>query len=110
MSMSVSIDTTKLNEIIATVPGNKAEIVKAAAWHILGEAQKRTPVGETGNLKSENDVKPVGDGSYNVEYYMEYAPYVELGTYKMYARPFLHTAVENERQLFIEKLKSDLIK
>lgn len=111
MSMSVSIDTTKLNEIIATVPGNKTEIVKGAAFHILGNARAKAPH-VTGWLRDHSDVNSEysKDGYYNVEFYADYAAYVELGTKKMYARPFLRTAVETERQNFIDKLKSDLIK
>ena len=108
MSISVSVDTTKLDEIIRTVPGNRAQIIKAAAFHILGNARKKAPV-DTGALRDNSDAVDYGD-FWNVEFYAEYAPYVELGTYKMYARPFLRTSVETERQNFIERLKKDLIK
>ena len=46
MSFSVSLDTTKLNEIIAKLPGNRDKIVREAAVHILGQARMRTPVGK----------------------------------------------------------------
>lgn len=108
MSMSVSLDTRKLDELIKQVPGNKAKIVKAAAFHILGNAQKKAPR-VTGNLRANADVKE-HDTYTNVEFYAEYAPYVELGTSRMYARPFLRSSVETERQNFIERLKKDLIK
>jgi len=111
MSMSVSIDTTKLNEIIATVPGNKTAIVKGAAFHVLGSARKNAPV-RTGWLRDHSDVNSEysKDGYYNVEFYAEYAAYVELGTKKMAAQSFLKPAVESERQDFIDRLKKDLIK
>ena len=108
MSFSVSLDTSKLDAIIKQLPGNRDKIVKAAAEHILGNARKKAPI-DTGFLRNNSDVVK-GDGYYNVEFYAEYAPYVELGTYKMYARPFLRTSVETERQGFINRLKKDLIK
>lgn len=111
MSMSVSIDMTKLNEIIAQVPGNKDTVVKSAAFHILGNAREKAPV-DTGWLRDHSDVsdKYSTQGYYNVEFYAEYAGYVELGTKRMYARPFLRTAVETERQNFIERLSKDVVK
>ena len=103
MSFSVSLDTTKLDSIIAKLPGNRDKIVKAAAFEVLREAQKNAPV-KTGALKAHADVMPY-PGFSNVEFYHEYAPYVELGTYKMAARPFLTPAVENAAKKFVEMFK-----
>jgi hypothetical protein len=44
-----------------------------------------------------------------VEYYPEYAPYVELGTWKMAARPYLKPAVEAEATLLTQRIKDGLI-
>ena len=55
MSFSVSLDTTKLNEIIAKLPGNRDKIVRASAMHILGEARQRAPV-RTGYLRDNSEV------------------------------------------------------
>jgi HK97 gp10 family phage protein len=108
MSISVSIDTSKLNELLATIPGNKEKIVKAAAFHILANAQKKAPL-QTGYLRANSDVSDEG-GYYNVNFRADYAGYVELGTSRMYARPFLRTSVETERLNFVERFKKDLIK
>lgn len=103
--MSVKVDTTKLDDILRKVPGNRSKVVRSAAFHILDNARARTPV-DSGRLKDNSAVVVSDNGeSANVEYYQEYAHYVELGTWKMYARPFLYTAVETERQNFIEQLK-----
>ena len=107
MSISVSVDTTKLNEIIAKLPGNRDKIVKATAFHILGEARKRAPVA-TGALRDNSEVTD-GDGYKNVEFHQEYAAYVELGTHKMAAQPFLTPAVEAEAKLLEKRLKDELI-
>ena len=110
MSISVSVDTTKLNEIIAKLPANRDKIVKAVAFEVLREAQQKAPV-DTGALRANADVntKYAGDGIVNVEFHQEYAPYVELGTYKMAARPFLTPAVEAGEKKLVSLIKEGLI-
>lgn len=107
MSISVSVDTTKLNEIIAKLPGNRDRIVRATAQHVLGESRKRAPV-VTGALRDNSDVTDQ-NGYSNVEFHQEYAPYVELGTWKMAARPFLKPAIEDEAKLLEQRIKEGLI-
>ena len=46
----------------------------------------------------------------NVEYGAEYAAYVEMGTRKMGARPFLKPAVEKGESRLIQLLKEGLLK
>ena len=106
MSLSISVDTTKLDEIIAKLPANRDKIVKAVAFEVLREAQQKAPV-DTGALKANADVntKYAGDGIMSVEFYQEYAPYVELGTWKMAARPFLKPAVENAAKKLADMFK-----
>jgi len=106
--MAVSIDTSKLDAIIATVPGNRNEIVSKAAFHVLGNARAKAPVA-TGNLRDNSDVEHNGHTA-DINFRAGYAAYVELGTYKMAAQPFLTPAIEAERQHFIELLKGGLIK
>ena len=107
MSISVSVDTTKLNAIIAALPGNRDQIIRATAQHVLGEARKRAPVA-TGALRDNSEVTD-HEAYSNVEFHQEYAPYVELGTHKMTARPFLKPAVEAETKLLTKRLKEGLI-
>ena len=107
MSISVSVDTSKLDEIIAKLPGNRDKIVRAAALHILGEARKRAPVA-TGALRDNSEVTD-GEGYKNVEFHQEYAAFVELGTHKMTARPYLTPAVEAEAKLLEKRIKEELI-
>lgn len=114
MSVSVSVDTTKLNEIIAKLPGNRDKIVRETAVHILEQARMRTPVGKPkkdgrGHLRDNNNVNMKYAGYAIVEYYPEYAPYVEFGTWKMAARPFLKPAVEAEATLLTQRIKDGLI-
>ena len=110
MSFSVSVDTTKLNQIIAKLPGNRDKIIRATALHILGEARMKAPY-KTGHLKDNSQVneKYRSSGFVTVDFYAEYAPYVELGTWKMAGRPFLKNAVEAETDLLTKRIKEELI-
>ena len=113
MSISVSVDTTKLNELLATIPGNKKDILKSTAEYILEDSQKTTAYKDrTTHLRGSGgiDLKYMGSGFVNVEYTAEYAAYVELGTYKMAARPFLTPAVARGESKLVEQLKEGLIK
>ena len=107
MSFSVSVDTSKLQSIIDRIPGYRDKVVEESAKHILGQARMRAPY-KTGALRDDSLVV-IGSGYTNVEFYQEYAPYVELGTHKMPPRPFLKNAVEAETKLLTKRLKEGLI-
>lgn len=108
MSISVSVDTTKINKLLATIPGNKNVAVREAANYILGVARTLAPV-RTGHLRSNSEVE--GDGGNSlIKFNAEYAAYVELGTRKMAAQPFLTPAVNRGEKRLIELLKEGLLK
>lgn len=109
MSISVSVDTSKLNELLSKVPGNKDEAVSETANYILGEARKNAPY-RTGRLKTNSGLNTSYGGFVNVEFWQEYAGYVELGTWKMAAQPFLTPAVNKGESRLIELLKKGLFK
>ena len=111
MSISVSVDTSKLNELLSKVPGNKQKAVKGTAWYILGESQKSNAYkNRTGYLRGSGRVNESYGDFVNVEYSAEYAGYVEMGTRKMAARPFLKPAVEKGSERLIQLLKEGLLK
>ncbi len=111
MSFSVSLDTSKLNDILSTLGANRDQAVKACAFYVLGEARTKAPY-VTGFLRDNSNVNSqyAGDGFQNVEFYAEYAPYVELGTHKMRAKPFLTPAAEKGREHLVALIKEGLIK
>lgn len=72
-------------------------------------AKMRCPV-DTGNLRNSITHQMDGDTTVEIGTSVEYAPYVELGTYKMAARPYIVPAVEEHadeyRGVIINELNS----
>ena len=111
MSISVSVDTSKLNKLLGKVPRNKQKAVRSAADYILGESQKSNAYkNRTGYLRGSGRVSESYGDFVNVEYTAEYAAYVEMGTRKMAARPFLKPAVEKGSDRLVQLLKEGLLK
>ena len=82
----------KLGEAVAG-PKVKAAL-RAGALVIANDAKARAPV-RTGTLRRSIGIED-GPGPYEVSIGtdLEYAPYVEFGTYKMAARPYLRPAFD----------------
>ena len=82
---------------------------------VVGWAQNLAPV-DTGNLKSSldhkeesNNVELVGTSSAKAPYKdVKYSVFVELGTAKMRAQPFLRPAIENNRSTIMQIIKDTL--
>jgi len=74
------------------------KIVEAAALQVEAEAKRICPV-DTGRLRNSiataKDKKTTAIVGTNVEY----APYVEFGTHKASAQPFLRPAAEKVKQM-----------
>ena len=80
------------------------EAIKRAAYDVEARAKDVVPV-DTGNLKNSIGTTMEGDLTAVVGTAVEYAPYVEFGTYKMAARPYLGTAAEAVRPSLVEAMK-----
>lgn len=123
MNIKVRIDGVEevianLNTISEDVHKKVKEELIIAATHVQNGARKRCPV-DTGTLRNSIAVNEVSDfkvevGTYlpetppptlNVESYMPYAAFVEYGTKKMKAQPFLFPAYEEEKPKFLKRLK-----
>ncbi len=68
--------------------------VRKTAFDVEAHAKVNCPVGETGNLRGSIKAEPIGDLLAEVQVGMEYGAYVELGTTKAAAQPFLSPAME----------------
>lgn len=91
----VVLDHTALDQLLTSTDGPVAKMLLRDTIRIEADAKRRTPV-DTGRLRAsitraiEHDAQGlVGIVGTNVEY----APYVELGTRRMRARPFLRPAL-----------------
>ena len=107
--MKVKLDNSRLNNIISNAETNTENFVNSVAFSVEREAKILVPV-DTGALRNsiytdtaKTANKPVDQdyelprGNHKTAYVgptMEYAIYVELGTNKMDAQPYLIPAVE----------------
>lgn len=94
----------RIPELIASVEANARAAVKETADKVVREARTRAPV-QTGYLRSSihAESKTLGKEA-EVHVDAPYAPFVEFGTYKMGARPFLYPAVQKYADEFVDRV------
>ena len=72
-------------------------------------AKRRCPV-DTGRLRNSITHVQWDDKTEVIGSNVEYAPFVELGTYRMKAKPFLRPAAENHASEYRDILQKELAK
>ncbi len=72
----------------------KAQALEIIGGKAEGYAKKLCPV-DTGNLRNSITHARMDENTEVIGTNVEYAPYVELGTVRMSARPYLRPAAEN---------------
>lgn len=85
-----------------------SKALETAAHVILRESKLNTPV-DTGNLRNSQYIENQGDVVYIVVN-AKYAVYVEYGTEKMAARPYLRPAIESTKSEFLQIFKREIEK
>ena len=95
------------DKVIASVENAKRGGLEAASLIVEADATLRAPV-DTGNLRSSITHRVVSDEEAHIGTNVEYAPYVEQGTSKMAAQPFLRPALDNNKSR-IEKMIGDVV-
>lgn len=95
----VKIQTNR-QEILNHFPDVVEAALEAIGLTAESHAKENCPV-DTGRLRNSITHAVEGDAVY-IGTNVEYAPYVELGTSRMGARPFLGPAVENHGQEYKE--------
>lgn len=78
-------------------PHDMEKLVQKTALRIEAEAKKLCPV-DTGRLRASIATQRLGPATYGVGTGVEYAPYVEFGTRKMSAQPFLRPAANKVKE------------
>lgn len=74
-------------------PGTGRRYKRGNRTH-TASAPGKSPAVDTGRLRQSIGVQKVGEGHYRVGTNVEYAPYLEFGTRRMAARPFMRPALE----------------
>lgn len=109
----VAIQEIKLDldkDILKKIGSKVEEGMKKACVIVQDDAKRNCPV-DTGRLQGSISHEVTHEGNDVVGIVgtdVEYAPYVELGTYKMSARPYLFPAGERNKDK-IEQCFKDLV-
>ncbi len=109
--ITISIGVNGQKETVANL-GRMSEKVKkaikeeigASALRIQASAKRRCPV-RTGALRNSITVDLYGEMSAEIAPHMPYAIFVEFGTRKMRARPYMTPAAEEERPRLAKELE-----
>ena len=80
-----------------------SDIVRKTALDVEGQAKIFVPV-DTGALKNSIDVQMEGDLTAVIAPHTEYAAFIEFGTSKMAAQPYMTPAAEEARPAYIAAL------
>ena len=103
----------KANPKIFQVEERLSAALEIAARHIEAKAKEDVPV-DTGATKNSINAKPVipflqvvrsGHKEWRIGPTTEYAPFLEFGTWKMAARPYMVPAIESERPKLVRAVK-----
>lgn len=108
MSRQVQKDTAKLQQLIRQTPEQVTDLLRGAAQEMVNEIvlgfsdQSPAPAGgppgvDTGELRASIGWTPDGAGRVLIHDGVEYGKYLELGTEKMPARPFVGPVFERWR-------------
>lgn len=97
----------RLRAYIDQLPGKADRAVAQAAQRVTTDAQRRAPV-DTGELRASIKQRSEGAAQRVVEVGAEHGIYVEYGTYKMAAQPFLIPAMEAARADFAALIRAAL--
>lgn len=103
MPIAIEIRSNRLPQLTAQLRRRVGEEVAAAAVECQSTAKVLVPK-DTGTLARSIVAEPENPLSWVVGTDVEYAPFVEYGTHRMAAQPYLTPAAEAQRQRFISAL------
>ena len=87
------LDTRELDKLAAALNGNRMDVLTAAGFEVEQSAKKRAPY-RTGALSNSIRSEKYDENTVRITPGVNYAPFVELGTSRMSARPYLFPALE----------------
>lgn len=103
MAGSVRLDDARLRAIRANLAPRAAQIVAGTAFEIEALAKVKAAV-DTGAMRNSIQAAAVALLTWRVAVGVAYARFVEFGTSRMKAQPFLIPAVEQLRAKFISRM------
>lgn len=101
MSARIVVKYNRLPQLAARLPDAVGAIVRKAAFDIEANAKTIVPV-DTGTLKNSIRSEFPSPTKAIIAPHTDYAIYVELGTQKMRARPYMRPAAEKVAPAFLE--------
>lgn len=108
MTVTISVTFDKFPQIAAEMPKKTSQIVRKAAFDIEAQAKNRVPV-DTGALKNSISTEFENNGLTGIiAPHMEYATYVEFGTKRISAQPYMTPAAEAVAPAFVAAMKQML--
>jgi hypothetical protein len=134
MAKDVRVDSAKLRAIIADNPAMVDEVLRSAANEMLGDivlsfntsppgreyerggvvhvasAEDYPPNVDTGALRASMNVQKQKAGEYWIQDGVEYGLYLEEGTERMGARPFIAPVFDEWRGKKFEALAADVLR
>ena len=118
MSVTIKLDTTKLNQLIAQVPGNADRVTAEAALMVEAETKKNIRgwgLIDTGALLNSIEAERKKSGTWEVHDGVEYGVYWELGHKNIFLRryvrkPFLGPALSYVGAKFQQMIARGIIK
>lgn len=96
MAAGVTITNNRLGALASRLRPQVSQIIRKAAFDVEARSKELVPV-DTGALQNSIQSEMTGDLSAVVAVGMEYAPYVEYGTSRSAAQPYLTPAADAVR-------------
>lgn len=99
VGLRMRINLDRLEELKKELRPRAKQLIRAAAFEVQGKAQVNAPV-DTGALKNSIEATEVGIYTWWVIVGVDYGAFVELGTSRMAAQPYLTPAVEEVAPIY----------
>jgi HK97 gp10 family phage protein len=99
--------TSHAPEVLDGMKAAAARALETCGGVAEGHAKRACPV-DTGNLRNSITHQQIDEKTELIGSAVSYASFVELGTVKMRARPYLRPAVENHRSEYQAIIKQEM--
>lgn len=99
------VKENRIDAVKAKLHGEVDALIAKAAMDMQAQAKRDAPV-DTGFLKNSITSKRVGDAAWEVEASAAYAAYVEFGTHRMAAQPYMTPAFNSASSSLREAIRA----